>query len=554
MHLSSLDNMREFVAQYLEKRRDDQLTIVDLGSQNIGGSYRQFFDCPGWSYIGVDVAAGPNVDLVLDDPYNWGELKSDSVDVLVSGQVFEHIEYFWLTMAEIRRVLKPGGLCCIIAPSGGREHRYPVDCWRFYPDGLRAMARYVDMEVISAVTNWNAEGYADDSAVWADSVLVARKPEGTSMPEAVATSQERETAAHIYSGDNFLSDDTALARIAALVTADSRVLELGPATGYFTRHLSEQLRCRVDCVELCPDMACRAEKFCDTMLVADLDVIRLEEHFERESYDYIIAADVLEHLRQPEEILRAARKLLKPQGKLLLSVPNVAHAAVVGSLMRDRFDYRDEGLLDRSHVHFFTATSLETSLQQAALSVVHREVVSRLPEETEIDDDFGDLPQPWQQILQELPNALSYQFIVAATPTPLAELAVADNAAESGDFSSRRTAFHARLRAEIQRLEQALAQMTDAFNSQKEEYASIVERHRQLSDAMAQAQQLALQRLEQVQTLDAALRQAQEFVRTREQEVAELTQENAALSARLKAIEDSPAYKAYRAVKSVFSR
>ncbi len=54
---------------------------------------------------------------------------------------FEHTEFFWLTMREMKHALKPGGLCCIIAPSAGPEHQYPVDCWRVYPDGLRAAAR-----------------------------------------------------------------------------------------------------------------------------------------------------------------------------------------------------------------------------------------------------------------------------------------------------------------------------------------------------------------------------------------------------------------------------
>jgi len=79
-------------------------------------------------------------------------------------------------MKEIARILKPGGLCCIIAPSGGPEHKYPVDCWRFFPDGLRALAHYVDLEVLEARRPEETKGLDPASDIWADTVLIARKP------------------------------------------------------------------------------------------------------------------------------------------------------------------------------------------------------------------------------------------------------------------------------------------------------------------------------------------------------------------------------------------
>ena len=136
MHLSSYEVMTAFRKECLAGLESENLTILDLGSQNVNGSYKELFNCPHWKYIGMDMSPGNNVDLVLEDPYSWKEIESDSVDVLISGQALEHIEFFWITFQEIARVLKPGGLCCIIAPSSGHEHRYPVDCWRFYPDGF----------------------------------------------------------------------------------------------------------------------------------------------------------------------------------------------------------------------------------------------------------------------------------------------------------------------------------------------------------------------------------------------------------------------------------
>lgn len=175
MHLSSLNNMTKFRDKYLNDRRGQPLKILDLGSTEMGACYRPIFQRPGWNYVGVDLTAGPNVDLVLQRPYAWDEIGSGSVDVLISGQVLEHVEFFWITAMEVSRVLRPGGMACIIAPSSGPEHRYPVDCWRFYPDGMRAFAKFARLECVEVFTDWDDTG-DPGSDFWHDSVLVVRKP------------------------------------------------------------------------------------------------------------------------------------------------------------------------------------------------------------------------------------------------------------------------------------------------------------------------------------------------------------------------------------------
>jgi SAM-dependent methyltransferase len=167
--------MLAFRKKYLESRKNEPLLILDLGSLDVNGSYRGYFEVYSWTYRGIDMAAGKNVDIVLRDPYNWREVKSGSSDVVVSGQAFEHVEFFWLTMLEIARVLKPEGLCCLIAPSGGPEHRYPVDCWRFSPDGFAALARFAFLEVSEVYSQNGTTGYSDGSDMWQDTVLVCRK-------------------------------------------------------------------------------------------------------------------------------------------------------------------------------------------------------------------------------------------------------------------------------------------------------------------------------------------------------------------------------------------
>jgi SAM-dependent methyltransferase len=177
MHQSSLDKMTDFRDRYLAHRQSENLRIFDLGSMDINGSYRPLFFSPNWRYQGLDLAEGENVDLVLGNPYRWPEIPSGSADVVISGQAFEHIEFFWVTMLEIERILKRGGICCIISPSGGPEHRYPVDCWRFFPDGFAALARFAQLKTLEIYTQRVSEPEYknDDSNLWKDVVLICAK-------------------------------------------------------------------------------------------------------------------------------------------------------------------------------------------------------------------------------------------------------------------------------------------------------------------------------------------------------------------------------------------
>ena len=194
MHQSSMQAMARFVEQHLASRRGRPLSVLDVGSMDVNGSYRTLLDDPAWTYTGLDMAAGPGVDVVLAGPYDWSVVASSSFDVVISGQAFEHIEFPWVTILEVARVLRPGGLVCIIVPSGGYEHRYPLDAWRYYPDGVRALARWADLDVISAETSWQpAAEYSDDSALWADTVLVATKRRASAQATAKTEALRRLT-------------------------------------------------------------------------------------------------------------------------------------------------------------------------------------------------------------------------------------------------------------------------------------------------------------------------------------------------------------------------
>jgi SAM-dependent methyltransferase len=165
--------MKRFRDTYLDQQK--HLKILDVGSADVSGTYADLFENPNWTYQGADMVWGKNVHIILADPYDWANIESNSFDVVISGQAFEHIEYFWVTILQIARVMKVGGLVCIIAPSSGPVHRHPTDCWRYYSDGLRAIAKWAKMEVLETSTELETESYHDSSASWKDSMLVAMK-------------------------------------------------------------------------------------------------------------------------------------------------------------------------------------------------------------------------------------------------------------------------------------------------------------------------------------------------------------------------------------------
>lgn len=130
----SYDVMKQMV--HHANLKDEPLSILDIGSQDLNGSYRPIFTNPKWKYTGIDLEAGKNVDLVIQNPYEF-PFEDDSFDLVISGQCIEHVEDIYAWADEAIRVLKPDGSMCIIAPCSWQLHGYPYDCWRFFPDGFR---------------------------------------------------------------------------------------------------------------------------------------------------------------------------------------------------------------------------------------------------------------------------------------------------------------------------------------------------------------------------------------------------------------------------------
>lgn len=170
MHPTAMKNCESFFASYSRFFEGKNISVVDIGSQDVNGSLKQV--CPDdFSYTGVDFAKAKGVDIVLKDPYEL-PFEDESVDIVLSSSCFEHSEMFWLSFLEILRILKPSGLFYLNAPSDGAVHKYPVDCWRFYPDSGQALVTWARRNDFDPKL---LESYTQIGGNWQDYVAIFLK-------------------------------------------------------------------------------------------------------------------------------------------------------------------------------------------------------------------------------------------------------------------------------------------------------------------------------------------------------------------------------------------
>jgi 2-polyprenyl-3-methyl-5-hydroxy-6-metoxy-1,4-benzoquinol methylase len=145
-----------------------------------------------------------------------------------------------------------------------------------------------------------------------------------------------------------------------------KILDVGTADGYLGAILKEQGHYVVG-VENDPILAENAKGYYDVLHHADIESFDFPY---QEYFDVILFADVLEHLRDPDVVLRRTLATLRPDGQVIISVPNVANIFVRLSLLFGQFGYADRGIMDRTHLRFFTLKSLRRLIGDCAFRIV----------------------------------------------------------------------------------------------------------------------------------------------------------------------------------------
>lgn len=208
-------------------------------------------------------------------------------------------------------------------------------------------------------------------------------------------------------------------KIFRMIKTGSTVLDVGCAAGALGSELIDHKNCTVDGLEYDKGDAVRARKHLRTVLQGNIETMNLGK-LKPGSYDYIVFSDVIEHLVDPVEALRKIKPLLKEKGRVLFSIPNMAHISVRLELINGNFEYGNTGLLDKTHLHFYDEGEVRRVFYEAGYALPKFEYIER------------DLP--WGLIEKELskiglsgsekffkamsdPRASAYQFIGAASPS-----------------------------------------------------------------------------------------------------------------------------------------
>jgi SAM-dependent methyltransferase len=197
-----------------------------------------------------------------------------------------------------------------------------------------------------------------------------------------------------------------------MIGSAKRVLEFGCSSGHITGELVRR-GCRVVGLEIEADAAA-ANEHAEEVLIVDLDRDDFVGKLRGRQFDVALFGCVLEHLRDPGTVLKAVRELLVPGGFIVLCIPNVAFVDVRLALLKGRFPYNDWGLLDRTHLRFFTKATLDEMIADAGYMPVetHRSIVAPFAV-PELGADRS-IPQDVVELALDDPEALTFQFVMKA--------------------------------------------------------------------------------------------------------------------------------------------
>ncbi len=222
---------------------------------------------------------------------------------------------------------------------------------------------------------------------------------------------------HKYEYAVDMNSDSAAARVVRMVGKGKRVLEIGAGPGSITRLLRDENNCRITALEIDNEAIKKLTTFCEHVYQADLNDSAWPRLLQTEgAFEVIVAADVLEHLYDPWSSLRSMKALLSDEGYIVVSLPHVGHSAVIACLLEEDFEYRDWGLLDRTHIRFFGMKNIQALFEGTGLKIVDAQFVVISPENTEFVEHWERMPREVRRALSTNKFGMVYQVVVKAVP------------------------------------------------------------------------------------------------------------------------------------------
>ncbi len=344
-----------------------------------------------------------------------------------------------------------------------------------------------------------------------------------------------------------------------------RVLDLGSGPGVVASYLANHDDKIVTCLDTSRESLVAArERGVGEVIDADLSDPAWAKRLNGGRFDVIVMADVLEHLVDPGSVLETivASSLLEDNGYLVISIPNAGHEAVLAELINGRFTYQDTGLLDSTHLRFFTLASLRELLEQSGFFITQIERTHRTAQQTSLAVHDVVLPTDLRdRILEASAEAQTYQFIVKAAPADAtreladvrkelsrtaAALAEAQRLSESAEGDAMAAVRDVAV-AEVAALRRQQLELEAAAAETRHDNASLQQRLIELEAALAREQKLtASERKRYERALAAASRQAS----TNDLKTA--SDEIALLKKRLADVYQSRTWKTGRAASSAY--
>ena len=131
---------------YAKKYISEGMRVLEIGPDRSPSTYQSLSQVETAAWDTLDLYQSPHLTYVASGPYSF-PIPDGAYDVVISGQVLEHVPKVWTWMKEVARVAKPGGVIITIAPASWPYHEAPIDCWRVYPQGMKALSEEAGLEV-----------------------------------------------------------------------------------------------------------------------------------------------------------------------------------------------------------------------------------------------------------------------------------------------------------------------------------------------------------------------------------------------------------------------
>ena len=221
-----------------------------------------------------------------------------------------------------------------------------------------------------------------------------------------------------FKGIDLSDEQNTHTKLVLMVGENKRVVDFGCWTGGVAAVLAER-GCTVTGIEIDPEAAEKAREFCDKVIVADLDTLDLGEALAGEKYDVGLFGDIVEHLKDPRRALTAMRDALAPGGYVVVSVPNVAHASVRLALLKGQFEYEDTGILDATHLKFYTRESIADLLESCGYLVDVMDWIDVKVSEEDLREALDPLGLAnMEEVVKAFSEweAVAFQYVVKAVP------------------------------------------------------------------------------------------------------------------------------------------